>query len=193
MYTEMAEVLNEGEIGSFRLRKFEITEKNRSWRDPIPDGKYIRLLGSSGCIMSDTPMEKRTNAEFVRSAHGDVFIAGLGIGMIVLPIQDRNEVNSITILEKHEEVIELVGKQLPLNNKVKIIHGDVFNHTFPKGTKFDSIYFDIWDWVNSDVWNNEMKPLKRKYQKYRRSLKENPNSFIKCWAEYQAKTNRRLM
>lgn len=193
MYTEMAEVLNNGQVGEFKLEQFEITEKNRPWRDYIPDGKYVRLLGSNGCIMSDTPMEQRTNRDFVYNAHGDVFIAGLGIGMIVLPIQDKKEVQSITIIEKYAEVVELVGKQLPLNQKVKIIHGDVFTHEFPKGTKFDSIYFDIWNWINDEVWNKEMKPLRRKYLKYRRSLKENPKAFIKCWAEYQAKNNLRLL
>lgn len=193
MFTPMAEVLEEKELGKFKLSKFTITKENRSWREFIPDGTYTRLTRGGEVVMSDTPMEKRTNSDFVLKAHGDVFIAGLGIGMIVLPIQDRDNINSITILEKHEEVIELVGNQLPLNDKVKIIHGDVFTYEHPKGTKFDSIYFDIWDWVNSEVWEREMKPLKRKYLKYRRPFKDNPNAFIKCWAEYQAKTNRRLM
>ena len=30
--------------------------------------------------MSNTPMEKRTNSEFITKANGDVLIAGLGIG-----------------------------------------------------------------------------------------------------------------
>ncbi|KAA9007327.1 class I SAM-dependent methyltransferase [Paenibacillus spiritus] len=193
MFTPMAEFLEEREMGKFKLSKFTITKENRSWRDYIPDGTYTRLTRSGEVVMSDTPMEQRTNSEFVRKAHGDVFIAGLGIGMILIPILKDEKIKTITILEKHEEVIELVGKQLELNDKVRIIHGDVFTYEHPKGTKFDTIYFDIWDWVNSDVWNNEMKPLKRKYLKYRRSLKENPDAFIKCWAEYHAKNNLRLL
>jgi spermidine synthase len=137
-------------------------------------------------------MEQRTNSTFVNRANGDVFIAGLGIGLIVLPIQEKEEVKSITILEKHPEVIELVGKQLPLNEKVKIIQGDVFEYEFARGTKFDTIYFDIWNYVNEDVYE-EMKTLKKKYRKYRRSTTENPNFYMACWAEYEAKTGRRLM
>lgn len=34
---------------------------------------------------------------------------------------------------------------------------------------------DIWNWINKDVCKNE-----------------NPRRFNKCWAEYQAKTGRRL-
>jgi spermidine synthase len=191
MFQDMHNILNEGEIGNFYLKKFEIKNETRPIRCTIPEGKYIRLMGRGGCIMSNTSMEKRTNFEIVNKAHGDVFIAGLGIGLIILPIQEKVEVKSITILEKYSEVIELVGKQLPLNDKVKIIQGDVFEYQFPKGTKFDCIYFDIWDYVNSDVYK-EMIELKKRYRKYKRSKKDNPNVFIKCWAEYQAKYDKRL-
>ncbi len=190
MYKDMPSLLEVGQVGNFKLKKFEITPQNRPFRCDIPNGKYIQLLDESdrwnGCVMSDTPMEKRTNKKFVQDAHGDVFIAGLGIGLIVLPIQEKEEVKSITILEKNAEVIELVGKQLPLNDKVRIVHGDVFEHEFPKGTKFDCLYFDIWNYVNQDVWE-EMKMLKRRYLKYRHPKKVNPNVFTRCWAELEAK------
>ena len=195
MYQEMHKVLNENEIGNFKLEKFEINQDNRSFRCYIPDGKYIRLLDKSAgwndCVMSDTQMEKKTNRDFVMKANGDVFIAGLGIGMIVLPIQEKEDVRSITILEKYPEVIELVGNQLPLNEKVKILQGDVFDYEFPKGTKFDTIYFDIWNYVNKDVYE-EMKVLKKRYRKYKRFATENPNVYMDCWAEYYAKTGREL-
>lgn len=193
MYYPMHEILNEGQIGEFRIEKFTIKEGNWSAiRSGIPTGNYVRLCNRFDCMMSNTPMEERTNLDFVLHANGDVFIAGLGIGLIVLPVQEKENVRSITILEKYPEVIELVGKQLPLNNKVKIIHGDVFEYEFPKGTKFDTIYFDIWDYVDSDVYE-EMKLLKKKYRKYKRFKTENPNVYMACWAEYQAKRNMRLM
>jgi len=191
MYKEMHQYLKPRQVGQFYLDKFEINDSNRPWRYYIPDGKYVRLCDRTGCVMSDTDMEKRTNRNFIYNANGDVFVAGLGIGLIILPIQDNKEVKSITILEKYSEVIELVGKQLPLNDKVKIIHGDVFEYEFPKGTKFDTIYFDIWNYVNEDVYE-EMKILKKKYRKYKRFKTENPNVYMDCWAEYYAKTGRRL-
>jgi hypothetical protein len=38
-----------------------------------------------------------------------------------------------------------------------------------------------------------MKQLKDRYRKYKRSLKENPNAFMKCWAEYEAKNDKKLL
>jgi hypothetical protein len=193
MYYPMHEILKEDQIGDFRVEKYTIEKGNLSamWSG-IPSGDYIKLSSRSGCVMSNTPMEQRTNRDFIRNANGDVFIAGLGIGLIVLPVQEKENVRSITILEKFPEVIELVGKQLPVNAKVKIIQGDVFDYEFPKGTKFDTIYFDIWNYVNSDVYE-EMKLLKKRYRKYKRFSTENPNVYMACWAEYQAKRNMRLM
>jgi len=197
MYKEMHNILKEKNIGNFKLEKYTIDAKNDLYAmlRGISSGTYIRLINKndrlSGCIMSNTPMEKRTNYKILEKANGDVFIAGLGIGLIVLPIQEKNDVKSITILEKHQDIIELVGSQLPLNSKVKIIQGDVFDYEFPKGTKFDTIYFDIWNYVNEDVYE-EMKQLKKKYRKYKRLSNENSNVYMDCWAEYYAKTGSRL-
>lgn len=191
MYKEMHNILKEGKVGDFELSKFTITKENRGFRDCIPCGDYIRLTDRYDCVMSNTPMEQRTNYDFVDKANGDVLIAGLGIGMILLAIQDKEDVKSITVLEKYSEVIELTGSQLPLNSKVKIIQADVFDYELPKESKFDCIYFDIWNYINSDVYE-EMKTLKKKYKKYRTMTKNNPNSFMICWAEYQAKHDSRL-
>lgn len=192
MYKQMAKILEEKENSNFKLEKFTISPENRPWREYIPDGDYIRLIDKNnlwyGCVMSDTPMEQRTNAKFVLNAHDDVLIAGLGLGMIVLPTMEKDNVRSITIIEKYQEVIDIVLSQLPINNKVKVIQGDIFTYEFPKGTKFDTIYFDIWNYINSDIYE-EMKLLKKKYRKNLRSKKDNPNAFMSCWAEYQAKNH----
>ena len=46
--------------------------------------------------------------------------------MILMAIHDNEAVKSITVLEKHQEVIDMIAPQLPLNDKVKIICADVF-------------------------------------------------------------------
>lgn len=190
MFKEMSKILKEGQVGNFVLEKFELTGKE--FRCDIPKGKYIRLIdkeqGWNGCVMSDTPMEKETNREFVEKAHGDILIAGLGIGLILLPLLEKKDVKKITIIEKNKEVIELIEHQLPKNSKITIINRDIFKNQF-KTEKFDCIYFDIWNYINSDVYK-EMKSLKRKYKKNLNI--ENPNNYIKCWAEYEAKHNLRL-
>lgn len=193
MYKNMTELLEERDVNNWKLQKFEIKPGDiRAMFDGIAPGKYIRLLHDDECVMSDTNMEKRTNSEFCINAHGDIIIGGLGIGMIVMAVQDKPEVHSITVIEKNEEVIEMIASQLNFNDKVNIICDDVFSWKPDRGVKYDMVYMDIWNYINSEIYNAEMQPLKRKYAKYLRSKKENPNRFNKCWAEYQARTGNQL-
>lgn len=193
MYKDMTKLLVPAENGAFKIEKFEVGESFRAMLDGIMPGGYVKLTHYGEVVMSDTSMEKRTNKYFCYTAHGDVLIGGLGIGMIIMAIQDKPAVRSITVLEKHQEVIELVARQLPFNDKVHIIKADVFAWKPAKGQKFDCIYMDIWNWINSDVYHEEMKPLKRKYGHYLKPLSESPNRFNECWAEWYAKNNRRLI
>ena len=151
MYKNMEEILKDGKVGDFRLEHYEIKENDfyARVRIGIPIGKYVRLIHGSECVMSDTPMEKRTNREFVANAHGNVLIGGLGIGLILLAIQDKEDVKQITVVEKNKEVIELVGSQLQLNSKVHIVNDDVFE--YKPLFKYNTIYMDIWNYINEDV------------------------------------------
>lgn len=193
IFYNMADLLKDKEEGSWKLQEFTIERGNLSaMMSGITPGTYVRLTHNGECVMSDTNMEKRTNMDFVCNAYGDVLIGGLGIGMIILAIQDKPEVKSITVIEKNQEVINMVASQLNFNEKVNIICADVFEWKPEKNVKYDVSYMDIWNWINEDVYEREMKPLKRKYARFLRSKSENPNRYNKCWAEYQAKTGRRL-
>ena len=193
MYKNMIELLEERENNGWKLEKFEIKQGNfRAMIDGIMPGKYIRLTHNGECVMSDTDMEQRTNLRFCSKAYGDIIIGGLGIGMIIMAIQDKPEVKSITVIEKNQEVIDLVASQLNFNEKVNIICADVFEWKPERGVKYDMAYMDIWNWINEDIYKKEMQPLKRKYERFLRSKDINPNRFNECWAEYQAKNGRRL-
>lgn len=194
MYKDMTEILSEKEQNGWKLEKFEVKNDDLlyAFRSGVDPGNYIRLMHDGKLIMSDTDMEKRTNAEFCSKAHGDVLIGGLGIGLIVLAIQDKPEVNSITILECNQDVIDLVAMQLPLNNKVKIVNADVFTWKPDKGIRYDTIYMDIWPLISKEIYQKEMRVLKKKFARYLKSKDLNPNRFNKCWAEYYAKTERPL-
>ena len=139
--------------------------------------------------MSETPMEHRTNAGFVLNSYGDVLIGGLGIGMIILPIQEKEEVSSVTVLEKNLDVIALIAHQLPLNNKVRILNEDVY--TWKPDMRFDSVYMDIWGDLSTDDYE-DMKRLKRKYGHYLKPKEESPERINMCWNEYAAKHGTRF-
>lgn len=193
MYKNMAEILKDGEVGNFKLTHYTIKENDfyARVRCGIPCGDYARLTNGWDCVMSDTPMEKRTNRSFVMNAHGNVLIGGLGIGLIILAIQDKEDVEHITVVEKNKEVIELIANQLPLNEKVEIVHSDVFDYV--PNHKYNTIYMDIWNNINSDIYTEEMMPLIKRYRKYLVSKKEDAYRYINCWAKQEAKNNMRLM
>jgi len=96
-----------------------------------------------------------------------------------LKIRDeKEEVKDILVVEKYREIIDMVKPNLPLNSKVKIILGDIKN--FNPSSKFDVIYFDIWNNVCGDNYS-EMKELKSKFRKFLK--RENTNKWIGCWRE----------
>lgn len=195
LYKDMASLLVDAQQGKCKIEHFSIAKGNvRAMMEGLPPGEYVRLIGNGTLLMSDTSMERRTNAHFVTRAHGDVLIGGLGMGMIVLSIQDNQNVDSITIIEKEQDVISLMMGQpnVKFNEKVNIICSDVFTWKPPKGRKYDCIYMDIWPYVNKDVYRNEMLPLKRKFGHYLKPKSESPDRFNTCWAEWYAKTGHRF-
>lgn len=192
MYKNMTELLKDGQVGNFKLEHYTINENNlyAIIRCGIPAGNYIRLTNGWDCVMSDTPMEKRTNSDFVRNAHGNVLIGGLGIGLILLAIQDKDNVEQVTVVEKNADVIELVGKQLPLNHKVTIVNADVFE--YEPEAKYNTIYMDIWNYINKEIYNEQMKPLINRYRKYLVDKLEDEHRYINCWCKNQAKNGERI-
>lgn len=191
MYHNMADILEDRKVGDFELSHFEIGKNNMYaiWHG-IPCGKFIRLTHRGSVVMSDTDMEKRTNLAFVRNAHGKVLIGGLGIGLIILAVQDKLDVEKITVIEKNREVIDIVADQLPLNEKVEIVNADVFEHI--PAEKYNTIYMDIWNYINEDVYRKQMKPLISRYRRYLVPKTEDENRYIDCWCKYQAKNGIRI-
>lgn len=186
----MADILKPAESENFMVDIFEVSQEDvdrvrlrdmfRGGREyhGFEKGRYARLSHRengqrSDTIMSDTWMERRTNWTFIDEARGDVLIGGLGIGMVLLEVQDKPEVTSITVVEKNAEVIDLVKPQLPLNEKVKIVHCDIFD--YKPEQMFDTIYFDIWDTISGDNYP-EMKKLHRRF-----SRKLNKGGWMNSW------------
>lgn len=115
-------------------------------------GDYVRLVVNGELMMSDTDMEKRTNAEFIKNAKGRVMIAGLGIGLILENLREKianGVVTSIVVYEKYQDVIDLVGhryKDLPIEIRCE----DIMEYRPKKDEVYDTIYFDIWPTISTD-------------------------------------------
>ena len=107
------------------------------------DGKYIfQTLTRDGKPIADNDPEKLTvHKVFFKNAKGRVLISGLGVGNSLHEVLKNNNVESITIVEHEQDIINLVGKSFK-DSRVKIIHDDIFKYN-PK-EKFDCIYHAIW-------------------------------------------------
>jgi len=168
MYTDMHTIIKPAVSGKFEIKHFDITEKDIKNINPfsfgasefrtLKPGKYVKLVSDKEVIMSDTNMEKETNMTFLEKSKGDVLIAGLGIGLILIPLFKNPKVKSITVIEKEKDVIDLVENQLNLE-KVKIQQEDIF--TYVPNKKYDTIYFDIWPTIGDNFY--EMSELLEKF------------------------------
>lgn len=141
------------------------------------DGKYVRLHVNGQLMMSDTAMERRTNRSFIEFATGRVLIAGLGVGLIIQNIIDKEDVTEIVVIEKYQDVIDVVEARIK-HPKLKIICADIFNYDMPNTEKFDTIYFDIWPSISTDNLD-EMTLLHRKYRKNKRSKESYMDSWLR--------------
>jgi len=215
-FTPMQRVIPPGQSGHYRVEHFEVTEKKSEFTRYraaikgdldlyVPAGKYVRLVCGNGIfqevVMSDTPMEKRSNRAVVSNAHGDMLIIGIGLGMILIPILAKRDVRSVTVLEKHREVIDLVEPHLRKylgekdSNKLQIIHADGFEWRPPKAKTrgyYNVIYFDIWNAICTDNLQ-EITKLKRRY--CRRLLRrKDQTAWMGAWYEdnlrYKARRGR---
>lgn len=161
--------LPKGECALVKIEHFEIDEDKARFHNlrqmihrrpgfSVRPGKYCALkvmtdYYTETVMMSDVQMEQLSNVEFVRRAHGRVFIAGLGIGMIIVPLLERDDVKEIVVMEKTQEVIDMVAPHLQKlrgGDKLKVVCGDVLTARPREHGKFNVIYFDIWPYISQD-------------------------------------------
>lgn len=161
-------VFGKAKLSCFFLSEGEAMLGNLRARDEVmlvQSGTYMRLHVGGTLMMTDTRMEKITNTEFIENAKGKVMIAGLGIGLILHNLRDKiasGEVESITIVEKYQDVIDLVSpyySDLPIT----YINADILTYTPPKELVFDTLYFDIWATICTDNLE-QMKDLKKRWK-----------------------------
>ena len=153
----------------------------------MEDGRYVRLHVDGELVMSDTRMEKNTNSEFVHAAHGRVLIAGLGLGLILKNILMKDSVKEIIIIEKCQDVIDLVGSKFR-DPRIKIIHADIFNYQPSKDQKFNVIYFDIWSQITQD----NLEEIKKLHNRFKYNLdRTDPDCWMNSWMKEYLQSERR--
>lgn len=205
-YIPMQKIITPKEVGTVKIEHYEISEDaarfacmraaiNARREEEVSAGKYVRLRINGHVAMSDTDMEKLSNWEFLDNANGNVLVAGLGIGLILIPALIKEEVISIEVVEKNADVICAVEPQIRsyladqnLNKKLLVVHNDIFKYKPEKGKKWDTIYFDIWNDICVDNLEGITK-LKRKFA--RRLNRSNPDCWMGAWQEENLRYNKR--
>lgn len=198
VFPPMVTVLPEGERGVAAVQHFEVSEGDSNMTAMhggasfVPPGRYARLMVNRSVVMSDTRFERLTNYEVVRRSHGRVLIAGLGLGMILHPILRKREVTSVLVVEKYQDVIELVAPH-HRSRKLRVVCADIFEWLPEPGEKYDVIYFDIW----RDQATANLRQMGALHQRFKTRLnRENPASWMDSWAREmlraQQRTERRI-
>lgn len=126
-------------------------------------GTYTRLVCRSSIIMSDTPAEIRDHLRFIGTSHGRVLITGLGLGMVAQACLRRREVKTVTVIEKEQDVIDLVAPHyLARHDNLEIWHGDALTMKIKPNTKWDVAWHDIWP----TICGNNLKTMKRLHRRF---------------------------
>jgi len=180
-FTDMVTILPESKKGEAEIRHYVIDERaasrsriramvTRGREGAAKVGIFAQLFIKGSLVMSDTEHERQSNWDLLSESHyGDILIAGLGLGMVLLPILAREGVKSVTVIELSQDAIDLVephvreaaGKDA---DKLTVICGDIFEWKPPRGARYHTIYFDIWGTICRD----NLPQMKRLHQKFRR-------------------------
>lgn len=198
----MASVLPEAKQGVVEIRHVKVSKEDAqlsalrgafSYGGPrmgVRSGTYAHLLVHGQLMMSDTHEEARSNREFAHQAQGDVLVAGLGLGLVLRYVLAKPGVQTVAVLEKYQDVIDLVEAPLraalPEDQaaKLTVVCADAFEWKLPKGRKWDVIYFDIWP--NANIPLEESTRLKRKFARRKQGV-----SWMGSWSEARTRALQR--
>jgi spermidine synthase len=129
-------------------------------------GDYTRLSVDGRLWMSDTDAEYRDQImaliEAQRHAGGRGLVNGLGLGCTLGAMLDHLE--HIDVVESEERVCRLIGKwyESEFPGRVTVHCDNAYTIQWPKGTRWDVVWHDIWPGLCEDNLEG-MGTLHRRY------------------------------
>ena len=109
---------------------------------------YLALLDKNDIWMSVNPNEINTMKPYIEKSNGDVLVLGLGMGYISFIMSEKENVKSITIIEKEKKIIDIFKENIlvkfPHKEKIKIIENDAIEYLADNEIKYDYIFADLW-------------------------------------------------
>lgn len=114
------------------------------------DFEFPAVLEDGNEWMTLTPVDLDTSDEAIDRAHGKVVTFGLGLGYYTYMVSCKDNVDSITVVEKSEDVIalfkEYILPQFSHPEKVRIVNMDAFEYAegVMPSEGFDVAFVDTW-------------------------------------------------
>lgn len=188
MSVQQFKLPQEGTVGVATIKHFTVNEDDASFsrlryvatggrEQPVEPGVYARLSINGALVMSSTQSEASLNWRIMHMAHGDVLIAGLGLGFILPSVLALPMVSSVTLVEKETDVVTIITPSLPYDARLSVIVNDIFTWRPPKGRQWDTIYFDIWN----NICYDNLPEIRRLERRFRPRLRK--GGWMNSWAK----------
>lgn len=91
--------------------------------------------------MVDDPPHWEAMKFYAERSSGHVLTTGLGLGLVLHSLALNPEVKSVTVIERSQDVIDLIGNQVPACN---IVLGDFYEFLDTTPIEFDTCIIDLW-------------------------------------------------
>ena len=91
--------------------------------------------------MVDDPPHWEAMKFYASKAVGRVLTTGLGLGLVIHALDENKAVESIAVIERSQDVIDLVGDLVPLS---VIIKDDFYDYMAATSDQYDTCIIDLW-------------------------------------------------
>lgn len=163
----------EGISGDFEIAHYTNETTDKQWQMYLvsKNESYANycVLTTTTCpmpIMQDSEGEYREHQWLWDNATGDVLIGGLGIGLCNAGLISNPNITSITIIEKSQDVINLVWPHCLKDNRFNLVHADIETWTPPQDSQWDIAWFDTWCTDNTLSSQEYKELITTKYSSY---------------------------
>lgn len=117
---------------------------------------YITTLTIDGKIwMVDDPPHWWAMKQHADELRGHVLCAGLGLGLMVHTLTENSEIERITVVERSQDVIDLIGPLVP-HDKLQIIRGDFYQADSNSIPDVDGVLFDLFVGKGQDFFSTSI-------------------------------------
>jgi hypothetical protein len=123
---------------------------NDTWQEINSNGVKVEILqGRFGNVvqffvddfgwMFTNPIDLMDHKKILTQYSGNILFTGLGLGLCIVFANHNPNINSVTVIEKEQRVIDVIAPMLDLS-KTSIICADADNYTL--SSNFDFIFLD---------------------------------------------------